>query len=253
MSPHCDDPTPDADEQPSADPAAQPTAQPADAFWDELYSERERVWSGEVNRATADVVMGLSAGPVGPRRALDIGCGEGGDAIWLAREGWDTVGIDISAVAVDRARRAAVSRGVAGSTDFRTGDLTAWDEAQWAALGDFDLVTASFLLSPVEFAREDVLRRAGDRVRPRGHLVVVSHASAPPWSRHAEEHDDGHAHHDHDHHDGPMATPETELAVLGAPSQPWETVIAEVRSREAVGPDGERATLDDVVVVLRRR
>lgn len=239
--------------------------QAADVFWDELYSERDRIWSGNVNQAMADVVADLPIRPEdadGPLRALDLGCGEGGDAIWLARAGWDTVGIDISAVAVERARQAAESHGLEQQVGFRTADLTTWDEAQWASLGDFNLITASFLLSPVEFAREDVLRRAAERLHPDGHLVVVTHGSAPPWSQHQDDDeasevpdgDDepGHGHHSHAH-DEPLATVESELAALDVDPQRWETLLAEVRLRDAVGPNGERATLDDVVVVLRRR
>lgn len=240
-------------------------AQPADVFWDELYSERDRIWSGNVNRAMADVVADLPVSSLGadvPLRALDLGCGEGGDAIWLAAAGWDTVGIDISAVAVERAREAAEARELGQQVDFRTADLTTWDDARWATLGGFDLITASFLLSPVEFAREHVLRRAAERLRPGGHLVVVTHGSAPPWSQHydhdetdeAPDGDDGPSHDHHSHaHDEPLATVESELAALDADPQRWETLLAEVRLRDAVGPDGERATLDDVVVVLRRR
>ena len=67
-------------------------------FWDERYASRTALWSGHVNA----VVMTETARPV-PGRALDIGCGEGGDALWLAARGWQVVGVDVSQVALDRA------------------------------------------------------------------------------------------------------------------------------------------------------
>ena len=77
------------------------------AHWEEHYGERDRVWSGRVNVQFADVVADLP-----PGRALDLGCGEGADAVWLAERGWNVVAVDISETALGRAREAASSRGV---------------------------------------------------------------------------------------------------------------------------------------------
>ncbi len=67
-------------------------------FWNERYRSSERVWSGNPNPQLVAEVAGLA-----PGRALDVGCGEGADAIWLARRGWDVVATDISGVALERA------------------------------------------------------------------------------------------------------------------------------------------------------
>ena len=83
------------------------------AHWEEHYGERDRVWSGRVNVQFADVVADLT-----PGRALDLGCGEGADAVWLAERGWDVVAVDISDTALGRAREAARSRGVADRIEF---------------------------------------------------------------------------------------------------------------------------------------
>src|ERR1700754_2216248 len=83
------------------------------AHWEEHYGERDRVWSGRVNVQFADVVSDLP-----PGRALDLGCGEGGDAVWLAERGWDVVAVDISETALGRAVEAAKSRGVAERIEF---------------------------------------------------------------------------------------------------------------------------------------
>ncbi|GAA5144654.1 class I SAM-dependent methyltransferase [Pseudonocardia eucalypti] len=71
-------------------------------YWDERYGQREQLWSGEPNGPLVVEVSGLA-----PGRALDVGCGEGGDAIWLARRGWRVTAMDISQVALDRAAEAA--------------------------------------------------------------------------------------------------------------------------------------------------
>lgn len=199
-------------------------------FWEARYAGAERVWSGRPNPSLVDAVSGLPAG-----RALDLGCGEGADAIWLAHQGWHVTAIDISATAIARAAAAAVDAGIpSGRITWQAQDLATWvrDEA-------YDLVVASFLHSPVWIPRTEILRRAAGRVAPGGHLLIISHAAFPPWA----------THHDHEQH---FLTPAEEIEALDLPEQEWHTRVAEVRCREATGPDGERATLDDVVVHLQR-
>ncbi len=203
---------------------------PAD-FWEERYAGAGRVWSGKVNAVLADVADGLS-----PGRALDLGCGEGADVIWLAQRGWEATGIDISPTAVGRARAAAERASLAEDrARFITADLAELPP------GLFDLVTASFLHSPVELARGEILRRAADRVAPGGHLLITSHAAAPPWAGPT----DGHEHR--------FPTPAEQLADLNPDPGAWEVITAEVRPRDAVAPDGTPATLDDAVLLMRRR
>ena len=210
-------------------PAADEPQAPAD-FWEERYAGSGRVWSGKVNRVLADV-----AGKLSPGRALDLGCGEGADVVWLARQGWDATGVDISPTAVRRAAAAAEERGVGDRTRFVVADL-----AELPA-GAYALVTASFLHSPVELARQDILRRAAERVAPGGYLLITSHADFPPWVT---------VPHGHEHR---FLSPSEEVGQLALEPGAWEVVLAETRSREAMSPDGEQATLDDVVVLIRRR
>lgn len=204
----------------------------AAGFWDGLYGEREQVWSGEPNAMLVHEV-----GVLAPGTALDLGCGEGGDAIWLATHGWRVTAVDVSQVALDRAGRAASAAGVAARIEWRRVDLTATFPD-----GRFDLVTASFLHAPIEFPRDEVLRRAAAAVAPGGTLLVIGHASAPPWSQH----------HDHDDrgHDLPSAS--AVLASLDLDGD-WDVVVCEDRRRDATGPDGQRAVLLDSVVRVRRR
>lgn len=203
----------------------------ARAFWNARYGERERIWSGAANQALMDEVSQLE-----PGSALDLGCGEGGDSIWLAEAGWQVTGADISTTALERAAAEAGSRGL------HEEDVS-WlhvDLGEEFPSGTYDLVSACFLASPVNLPRGEVLRRAAAAVAEGGTLLVVSHASAPPWARHR-----------HGPRDFP--TPAEELELLGLDEARWNIETAEVRQREATGPDGENATLEDTVVVARRR
>ena len=87
--------------------AAHRTPQAPIDFWEQRYAGAERVWSGRVNATLAAIAGGLE-----PGRALDLGCGEGGDVIWLAENGWHATGVDLSPTAIDRARTAASARGL---------------------------------------------------------------------------------------------------------------------------------------------
>lgn len=212
------------------DPTAWPQVASA-AFWEDRYAGSDQVWSGKVNRVLAAIATTLT-----PGRALDLGCGEGADVIWLAQHGWDAIGIDISPTAITRATAAAEAAGIDHSrAGFLTADLTALPE------GDYDLVCASFLHSPVALAREDILRHATTLVASDGHLLITSHAAFPDWA-------DVPAGHQHR-----FLSPEEELAQLDLAPQDWEVVHAERRPRETTTPDGGPATLDDVVVLIRRR
>lgn len=202
-------------------------------YWEARYAGADRVWSGRVNRVLADVASGL---PVG--RALDLGCGEGGDAIWLARLGWAVTAVDLSPTAIARAQMAATDAGLAPER-LR---LIAADLATWTDGNAYDLVAASFFHSwPIEVPRMEILRRVAGLVSRGGHLLVVSHAAAPPWADPA---------HVHDHR---FRSPEEEVAALALDPAAWDVRLAETRRREAFGPDGQPAVLDDAVVLVRRR
>ncbi|MEH3089964.1 MAG: FAD-dependent oxidoreductase [Microbacterium arborescens] len=197
------------------------------ADWEARYAESDRVWSGRVNETTSSVVAELEAsGELTPARALDLGCGEGGDALWLAARGWAVTGLDLSPTAVARARAAA--RAARLDADFIAGEI---DDA---ALGSFELVTTSFLHSwDPEFSRIALLRAAMEHVAPGGHLLVVSHVGVPP-----RPHD---AHPDHP----PLATPAEERASLDLDPLEWTVEREEVRERTD-------PALTDGVLLLRR-
>lgn len=212
-------------------------------FWDQRYGEKDQFWSGRVNATLADVVATLPAG-----RALDLGCGEGADAIWLAKQGWTATGVDISTTAVGRATRAAAAAGLdATRVRFVAADLSDPDahsdvlETPDGAPQQYDLVTASFFHSPVALDRTTILRRTAALVVPGGHVLLVTHAAAPPWADPEQI-----AHHT-------FLSPAEEVAELGLDGGDWDTVLVETRTRTATGPDGQEGVLDDGVVLLRRR
>lgn len=200
-------------------------------FWEGRYAQSDRVWSGNVNRVLADTVIEFT-----PGRALDLGCGEGADVIWLAQHGWHATGIDISPTAIARATAAAEAAELEhGRAEFLTADLTTLTG------GAYDLVSASFLHSPVALERTAILRQASTLVAPGGHLLITSHADFPPWASVATS------------DRRRFLSPEEELAQLELDPRDWEVIHAEVRRRDTVAPGGEPASLDDVVVLVRRR
>ena len=140
--------------------------------WDERYAGEEKIWSGSPNAQLVAEVSGLAAGT-----ALDVGCGEGGDVIWLARQGWRVTGADFSANGLARAARHAERAGVADQTDWWQVDARAF-----AAGGrSYDLVTTHFL-HPPDAGMIEVTRRLAEAVAPGGHLLVVGHAPSETFT-----------------------------------------------------------------------
>lgn len=200
-------------------------------FWEDRYAGTDQVWSGRVNQVLIDVTEDLT-----PGRALDLGCGEGGDAVWLARNGWTVTGVDLSPTALARGRAAATAACLS-SDQLR---LVPADLATWTTEETYDLVTASFLQSwPVEIPRDEILRRATSFVAPGGLLLVVAHAAAPSWAPADMVHG---AH---------FPQPDEDLAALAVGTN-WTVLAAETRERAVTSPDGESATILDSVVLVRR-
>jgi len=134
------------------------------AEWDARYCERGGArWSGRPNGRLITEAAGLT-----PGRALDVGCGEGADAIWLARGGWTVTAIDISDVALTRAREAAERAGAV--VEWVRGDAL---QASFPA-GSFDLVSMQYPALP-KAAGEAAVRKLLDTVRPGGLLLAVYH------------------------------------------------------------------------------
>lgn len=131
--------------------------------WDQRYSGSELVWSAEPNRFLVAEVAVLP-----PGRALDLGCGEGRNAIWLAEQGWQVTGVDFSQVGLEKASRISVERGV--EVSWVQADLAEYEPAG----GPFDLVAMLYLHLPAA-QRRHVLARASQALAFGGTLLVVGH------------------------------------------------------------------------------
>jgi SAM-dependent methyltransferase len=143
-------------------PGSDATAKAAE--WDARYSERDAPkWSGRPNGRLRAEVTGLA-----PGRVLDVGCGEGADAIWLAQSGWTVTAIDISEVALGRARQAAEQLGA--EVDWICGDALQTP----IPTSSFDLVSMQYPALP-KAAGEAAVRALLAKVRPGGMLLAVYH------------------------------------------------------------------------------
>jgi SAM-dependent methyltransferase len=131
--------------------------------WDRRYAEKELVWSAEPNRFLVAEVSGLL-----PGRALDLACGEGRNALWLAERGWRVTGVDYSRVAIEKGRARAVREHL--DVELVHDDLLEYEPAG----GAFELVIVLYLQIPMD-ERRRVLSKAAEALAPGGTLLVVGH------------------------------------------------------------------------------
>jgi SAM-dependent methyltransferase len=197
-------------------------------YWEERYASREPVWSGRPNEVVVETVA-----PLTPGHALDVAAGEGGDAVWLAEQGWQVTALDISSAGLDRGRAAAAERGLSDRIDWVRADARTWATDQ-----RFDLVTSAFLHLPPG-VREPWLASVAALVEVGGRLLVVGHAASDVQV---------------------VARPDVpelfveaaELALQLDPAE-WDVLTASSRPRLVPGPDGELVTVHDEVLHARRR
>jgi SAM-dependent methyltransferase len=134
--------------------------------WDRRYAGTELLWTSEPNR-----FLVAEAAALEPGRALDLACGEGRNAVWLAERGWQVTGVDFSAVGVGKAAALAGSRGV--QADWIAADLLEWEPARAA----FALVIVFYLQVPAS-ERSTIVGRAAGAVAAGGTFLLVGHDSA---------------------------------------------------------------------------
>lgn len=196
-----------------------------DAWWESFYAEGQSRWSGRPNASLVD-----EAGALPPGRALDVGCGQGGDAIWLAQRGWTVTGVDVSGTALATAAEHAEAAGVATAITWERRDAGASLPA-----GPFDLVTTSYLHSPVEIPRGTILRAAAAVVAPGGTLLVIGHAPSP------------------EHHHADLPSLDEVRADLAPATEGWEVVTSELRAFDhAFHGEAPKRRVDAIVRLTRR-
>jgi SAM-dependent methyltransferase len=213
--------------------------------WDERYRAREPVWGWEPNVFVAEQVAaaGLGSGAGTGRTALDLACGEGRHALWLASQGWTATGVDFSAEGLATAadQEAALRSDTDTDADTAAGppvewiraDATTWRPRDHSAGRGYDLVVLAYLQLPAA-ERRAALGVAAEALAPGGTLVVVAHDSANL------DHGAG----------GPrdpavLYTPDDVVADLAAAGAPIRVDVAETRKRPVEA--AERPALDAVV------
>ncbi|MEU9603214.1 class I SAM-dependent methyltransferase [Streptomyces sp. NPDC048057] len=201
----------------------------ASTFWNDVYASRPDAGEPGPNVRLVEVAGGLAVGD-----ALDLGCGPGGDTLWLARQGWNVTAVDISAVATERVAELARGAGLGGRVSTEAHDL-----GESFPEGRYDLVSAQYLQTPYDFDRAGTLRAAARSLNPGGRLLVVDHGSTAPWSWNQ----------DPDLH---YPTPQEVIAGIGLDPATWTVERADAPRRVATGPDGQTAEVVDHVIVIRR-
>lgn len=194
--------------------------------WDERYAGGEKVWSGNPNPQLVAVASDLT-----PGTALDVGCGEGGDVIWLAQQGWRTTGADFSAAGLARAAAHAADAGVTALVDWWQVDARIFSADGRA----FDLVTTHYL-HPPDGGMVEVTARLATAVAPGGHLLVVGHSPSPVFTQLDESR---------------RRAMFAAVDLLGALPDTFDVLAAEERPRSVVR-DGERFDVHDATLLARR-
>lgn len=155
------------------------------ADWDARYTQSELVWGAPPNATVVEHVYGLerriilqpdTPGEPAPElpRALDLACGEGRNALWLATHGWQVRAVDFAQVGIDKGRTVAsrLSRSVRSRIDWQCADAT--DLAAAGITGPFELILVVFLHLPAD-QRRAMLTRAAEMLSPGGTLLVLGH------------------------------------------------------------------------------
>lgn len=201
-----------------------------EAFWDEKYQSRSEVWDGKPHpnliAETADLA---------PGSALDVGTGEGADAIWLAERGWQVTAVDISTVALERGRKQADSLGAetAQMITWLHADLTEWEPPA----ARFDLVSLQFMHLP-SVQRVPTYQRLADSVAPGGVLLIVGHhpSDLETTARRLPDPD-------------PLFTADQ---IANELRNGWDVLVQDTRPRAEHDRMHETITVHDAVLVARR-
>lgn len=198
-------------------------------FWETRWAQALREHGDKIARRPPNAHLVETAAPLTPGLALDAGCGNGAETLWLATNGWRVTAVDFSALALESGSAAAQAIGadVAERIEWVEGDLGTWTPPQRR----YDLVVSLYV--HVAGAMQEMIARLGAAVAPAGTLLLVGHRPLDPVTGQAT----------------PAAgqsqvSVEDALAALG--EQQW-SVLAEERPRAAAGEG-----VDAVVCAIRR-
>ena len=199
--------------------------------WEQRYRSNTAVWSGRPNPHLVTETADL-----GPGAALDVGSGEGADALWLAARGWQVTAVDFATTALQRgaAHAQALGTDVAERIRWVHADLTTW-----APDGQFDLVSAQFMHLPA-VQRQALFTRLATTVAAGGTLLIVGHHPSdlqttmprPPMPE--------------------LFFTAEEVAASLDPDR-WDVLVADARPRSAGDPEGREITIHDAVLRARKR
>lgn len=198
-------------------------------FWEERYRGHTSLWSKRPNPQLVTEVDELP-----PGTALDVGCGEGADATWLASRGWRVTAVDIAGTALDRARSRAeaLDHEIEKPIDWVEADLASWTPAR----GRYDLVSSHYVHPTM--SRREFLERLTPAVAPGGTLLVVDHHPADERPSQLAS--------------TPDRTVTAEQITDGLDHERWNVTTAESRTRTITDHDGNEITLRDVILTARR-
>ena len=199
------------------------------AFWNKMYRGRDRSRHAEPHPYLQEALASAA-----PGRALELGCGDGVSAVWLASHGWTVTAVDVSQVALDAAAERAQRDGVSSRITWQQADLRDWTTQE-----TFDLVAAFFLHTPLELNCAAVLARVAAQTRRDGILLSVGHFTLPPWAW------------DPDDTDSLLSASQLATA-LGTHEPEWRTVLAEELPRAVTSHDGHAGTVLDAVLHVVR-
>lgn len=198
-------------------------------FWENRYRESETIWSGAPNPQLVAETSGVE-----PGRALDAGCGEGTDAIWLAAEGWQVTAVDFAQAALDKGEAEALRQGLGDSISWVREDLSSWQPPC-----EFDLVSAQFFhLEPS--LRDAALLHLAAAVVGGGTMLVVGHSRQ-----------DLKTHTGHERRVDVLFDPAEITALFGRAD--WDVTVSETRERVVEDSHGKPFTNTDTVVLASRR
>lgn len=200
------------------------------AFWEDCYRGHSTAHGWQPNPQLVTEAADLI-----PGTALDAGCGEGADAIWLASHGWRVMAVDIATAALRHGREHAETLGaaVAGRIDWVQADLTSWTPTEEY----FNLVSTHYVHTTT--SPEALFPRLAAAVAPGGTLLIVGHHPSDPHSTGSH---------------GSTAEVHFTAEEIAAGLDPnrWDIAVAEARSRSTSGPDGHETTICDAVLRARK-